>query len=234
MRDDRGHADLDPQREAPRGRRRRTSMLDAFREADNVCDRVQGITDLITIPGLSTSTRRRWTIMQDAGSALMGIRHGRAEEPLGEAARRPSPRAARGVGRRATHPAQHHGRQRTSACSRSRGRGDNPGRRRPEREHHLRGRDRRGHGREDVRVTVIRDGSTTVPAALPARDTRASAPIAARASRASALGRSRSPTTNRRPRRSCARSARVALRTRRAQATDGACASVGPQCAARR
>src|ERR671937_8338 len=54
---------------------RRTSILDAFREADNVLRQgVQGITDLITIPGLiNLDFADVRTIMQDAGSALMGI-----------------------------------------------------------------------------------------------------------------------------------------------------------------
>src|SRR6202048_371590 len=54
---------------------RRTTMLDAFREADNVLRQgVQGITDLITIPGLiNLDFADVRTIMQDAGSALMGI-----------------------------------------------------------------------------------------------------------------------------------------------------------------
>ena len=54
---------------------RRTSMLDAFREADNVLRQgVQGITDLITVPGLiNLDFADVRTIMRDAGSALMGI-----------------------------------------------------------------------------------------------------------------------------------------------------------------
>ncbi|HEV2771956.1 MAG TPA: cell division protein FtsZ, partial [Thermoleophilaceae bacterium] len=54
---------------------RRTSILEAFREADNVLRQgVQGITDLITIPGLiNLDFADVRTIMQDAGSALMGI-----------------------------------------------------------------------------------------------------------------------------------------------------------------
>ena len=62
---------------------RRTSMLDAFREADNVLRQgVQGITDLITIPGLiNLDFADVRTIMHDAGSALMGIGTG-GEEPL--------------------------------------------------------------------------------------------------------------------------------------------------------
>src|SRR4029077_8464851 len=54
---------------------RRTSILEAFREADNVLRQgVQGITDLITIPGLiNLDFADVRTIMHDAGSALMGI-----------------------------------------------------------------------------------------------------------------------------------------------------------------
>jgi cell division protein FtsZ len=54
---------------------RRTSILDAFREADAVLGQgVQGITDLITTPGLiNLDFADVRTIMQDAGSALMGI-----------------------------------------------------------------------------------------------------------------------------------------------------------------
>ena len=54
---------------------RRTTILDAFKEADNVLRQgVQGITDLITIPGLvNLDFADVRTIMNDAGSALMGI-----------------------------------------------------------------------------------------------------------------------------------------------------------------
>ncbi len=68
---------------------RRTSMLDAFREADNVLRQgVQGITDLITIPGLiNLDFADVRTIMQDAGSALMGIGTSSGESRAAEAAR---------------------------------------------------------------------------------------------------------------------------------------------------
>ena len=54
---------------------RNTSMLDAFRVADDVLRQgVQGITDLITMPGLiNLDFADVRTIMKDAGSALMGI-----------------------------------------------------------------------------------------------------------------------------------------------------------------
>jgi cell division protein FtsZ len=54
---------------------KKTSILDAFRTADDVLRQgTQGITDLITVPGLiNLDFADVRTIMQDAGSALMGI-----------------------------------------------------------------------------------------------------------------------------------------------------------------
>src|SRR5881392_228251 len=54
---------------------KRTSIMDAFRMADDVLRQgVQGITDLITIPGLvNLDFADVRTIMSEAGSALMGI-----------------------------------------------------------------------------------------------------------------------------------------------------------------
>src|SRR6476660_6754461 len=68
---------------------RRTSILDAFREADNVLRQgVQGITDLITIPGLiNLDFADVRTIMHDAGSALMGIGTAGGEARCADAAR---------------------------------------------------------------------------------------------------------------------------------------------------
>ena len=68
---------------------RRTSMLDAFREADDVLRQgIQGITDLITIPGLiNLDFADVRTIMQDAGSALMGIGSASGESRCADAAR---------------------------------------------------------------------------------------------------------------------------------------------------
>ncbi|HEV2769935.1 MAG TPA: cell division protein FtsZ [Solirubrobacteraceae bacterium] len=68
---------------------RRTTMLEAFREADNVLRQgVQGITDLITIPGLiNLDFADVRTIMSDAGSALMGIGSSNGENRASEAAR---------------------------------------------------------------------------------------------------------------------------------------------------
>src|SRR4051794_8212434 len=68
---------------------RRTSILDAFREADNVLRQgVQGITDLITIPGLiNLDFADVRTIMHEAGSALMGIGTSAGEGRAAEAAK---------------------------------------------------------------------------------------------------------------------------------------------------
>src|ERR1700721_958643 len=68
---------------------RRTTILDAFREADNVLRQgVQGITDLITIPGLiNLDFADVRTIMQDAGTALMGIGNAGGENRAAEAAK---------------------------------------------------------------------------------------------------------------------------------------------------
>ena len=69
---------------------RETSMLDAFRVADDVLRQgVQGITDLITMPGLiNLDFADVRTIMKDAGSALMGIGYATGEERAREAAER--------------------------------------------------------------------------------------------------------------------------------------------------
>ncbi|HEY0575405.1 MAG TPA: cell division protein FtsZ [Pseudonocardia sp.] len=60
---------------------RRTSILDAFREADAVLGQgVQGITDLITTPGLiNLDFADVKSVMSGAGSALMGIGSARGE-----------------------------------------------------------------------------------------------------------------------------------------------------------
>ncbi len=75
---------------------RTTSMIDAFRIADDVLRQgVQGICDLITMPGLiNLDFADVRTIMADAGSALMGIgyseaRDGRAREAAERALRSP-------------------------------------------------------------------------------------------------------------------------------------------------
>jgi len=68
---------------------KRTSIIDAFRMADDVLRQgVQGITDLITVPGLvNLDFADVRTIMTDAGSALMGIGAASGENRAAEAAR---------------------------------------------------------------------------------------------------------------------------------------------------
>src|SRR5437868_6659416 len=68
---------------------RRTSIVEAFRMADDILRQgVQGITDLITVPGLvNLDFADVRTIMSDAGSALMGIGRASGENRAAEAAR---------------------------------------------------------------------------------------------------------------------------------------------------
>src|SRR5215211_2940300 len=67
----------------------RTTILEAVRAADDVLRQgVQGITDLITIPGLiNLDFADVRTIMHDAGSALMGIGEANGENRAAEAAK---------------------------------------------------------------------------------------------------------------------------------------------------
>jgi len=69
---------------------RSTSMLEAFRVADDVLRQgVQGICDLITLPGLiNLDFADVRTIMRDAGTALMGIGFSSSENRAREAAER--------------------------------------------------------------------------------------------------------------------------------------------------
>ena len=68
---------------------KRTSILEAFAIADDVLRQgVQGISDLITVPGLiNLDFADVRTIMTDAGSALMGIGRASGEERAVKAAR---------------------------------------------------------------------------------------------------------------------------------------------------
>jgi cell division protein FtsZ len=68
---------------------KRTSIVEAFRMADDILRQgVQGITDLITVPGLvNLDFADVRTIMRDAGSALMGIGTAAGENRAAEAAR---------------------------------------------------------------------------------------------------------------------------------------------------
>ena len=68
---------------------KRTSMMDAFKMADDILRKgVQGITDLITVPGLiNLDFADVRTIMQNSGSALMGIGESSSENRGAEAAK---------------------------------------------------------------------------------------------------------------------------------------------------
>ena len=83
------HADHDPEQAPARARRRSsTSMVEAFRKADEVLlNAVQGISDLITVPGLiNVDFADVRTIMAGMGRALMGTGVGTGENRASEAA----------------------------------------------------------------------------------------------------------------------------------------------------
>ena len=133
----------------------KTSVLNAFKMADEVLlQGVQGITDLITTPGLiNTDFADVRMIMKDAGSALMGIGYGtrRRSRRIRGAFRHLEP-VARGVDRRRPrHPAQHLRRQRHRPVRGQRSGRDHPRRGASRREHHLRCGHRRRDGRRDPR-----------------------------------------------------------------------------------
>jgi len=67
---------------------KRTSMYDAFRVADDVLRQgIQGISELITIPGLiNLDFADVRSIMAEGGSALMAVGHGKGENRAQEAA----------------------------------------------------------------------------------------------------------------------------------------------------
>src|SRR4029077_9193422 len=68
---------------------KKTPLSEAFKMADDILRQgVQGITDLITVPGIvNLDFADVRTIMRDAGSALVGIRISRGENPGAEGAR---------------------------------------------------------------------------------------------------------------------------------------------------
>ena len=129
----------------------KTSMVNAFKMADEVLlQGVQGITDLITIPGqINTDFADVRMVLADAGTAIMGIGQTTGEGRAVNAARAAitSPlleaqiEGARGILR------EHRRRTRARAVRGERGHGDHPRRGPPRRQHHLRQRDRRGDGR---------------------------------------------------------------------------------------
>ena len=141
-----------------------TSLVEAFRVADDVLRQgVQGICDLITLPGLiNLDFADVRTIMSGAGSAMMGIGMAtgahRATEAATHAIRSPldRPRGAR----RARHPARDLGRQRPGPARGERGRRGGACRRRRRHDDHL----RRHGGRATRRPAVGDGGRDRVPA----------------------------------------------------------------------
>ena len=99
---------------------RATSMVDAFQLADDILRQgVQGITDLITMPGLiNLDFADVRTIVNDAGTALMGIGIARRREPRPRRGRRGdhSPLLETEHRGRTRHPAAPSPAARTSRC----------------------------------------------------------------------------------------------------------------------
>ncbi len=134
---------------------RNTSVVDAFRMADDVLRQgVQGITDLITVPGLvNLDFADVRTIMREAGSALMGIGSARGDNRATEAARsavsspllESSIEGATGILLNIT------GGPDVGTVRGERGRGGRDERGGSECEHHLRRGHRRGDGRRGAR-----------------------------------------------------------------------------------
>ena len=129
---------------------KKTPVTEAFGIADDILRQgVQGITDLITVPGLvNLDFADVRTIMRDAGSALMGIGSASGDTRAADAATRGRLLAAARDDARRRHrsPAQHHGRLRPRPVRGQRGGRGRDRSRRPERERHLRRRDRRVDG----------------------------------------------------------------------------------------
>ena len=125
---------------------RSTSMIDAFRIADDVLRQgVQGICDLITMPGLiNLDFADVRTVMSGAGSALMGIGYSESDNRAREAAERAlrSPLIDTEIVGAQGDPALDRGRRRPDAAGGERGGRGGPRCGHGRHEHHLR-RDRR-------------------------------------------------------------------------------------------
>ena len=102
---------------------KQTSMMEAFRVADDVLRQgVQGISDLITLPGLiNLDFADVRTIMSDAGPALLGIGMGTGEKRAIDAAAQAasSPLLETTLEGARVDPAVDHRRHATCRCGRS-------------------------------------------------------------------------------------------------------------------
>ena len=153
----------------------KSSLLSAFKMADDVLlQGVQGIADLITTPGLiNTDFADVRMIMQDAGTALMGVGQAGGEgRAINASAARDLERAARGQHRGCAWPAaQRRGSVRARPVRGQRGGGGRQGDGAPRRQHHLRRHDRRrprrrgAHHRDRRRVRPLRRRALDVDAA---------------------------------------------------------------------
>ena len=130
---------------------RSVSMMDAFRSADQVLlSGVQGITDLITTPGLiNLDFADVKSVMQGAGSALMGIGSSRGEDRAVQAAELAisSPLLEASIDGAHGVLLSISGGSRPRPLRDQRGRPPGPGGRAPRGQHHL----RRGHRRRPRR-----------------------------------------------------------------------------------
>ena len=128
-----------------------TSIVDAFRVVDDVLRQgVQGISDLITVPGLiNLDFADVRAVMRSAGSALMGIGRSSGPDRAANAARQAisSPLLGDQHQRRPGRPLQRHRRSQPRPLRGGRGGGDHQGDGRPGGQHHLRHGHRRAHGR---------------------------------------------------------------------------------------
>ncbi len=134
---------------------KRTPLNEAFTYADDVLRQgIQGISDLITQPGLiNLDFADVKTIMTDAGSAMMGIGEGSGEHRAADAAQKAiaSPLARDDDRRRARRDLQHHRRARSLDVRGQRSRRDDLARRRQRSADHLRRLDRSRAARESPR-----------------------------------------------------------------------------------
>ena len=134
---------------------KKTPVTEAFGIADDILRQgVQGITDLITVPGLvNLDFADVRTIMRDAGSALMGIGTASGDTRAADAANAAvsSPLLETTLDGATGVLAEHHRRRQPRSVRGQRGRGGRHGPRRPECERDLRCRDRRVARRRGAR-----------------------------------------------------------------------------------
>ena len=219
----------------------RTSMLNAFKMADEVLlQGVQGITDLITTPGLiNTDFADVKMILTERGFRAAGCRLRIRRRALGDrGARRDLEPAARSEHRGCPrHPAQRERSVRSRPVRTQRSGRDHRRGRTPRREHHLRcshrrrARRRGADHRDRGRVRPLRGRTARGARALRRRSARS---VSTTRTRSRATTRSISATTTSTSPSSCAeRTADRADRTSRPGRTSGA-AIGGAACRARR